>query len=188
MTARAPWLRRRHRLGGHRRPRRGGPRRIAARAKELGAVEHHTIDARDEWLVTLEDEDCHTVIENRLVALTGEPRRAIHLGLSRNDQVLVALRLYLKDALGELAEAAEAVAKELDVLAARDGALAMPGYTHMQRAMPSTVGLWAGAFASELRDDAVGLRAARRRADRNPLGSAAGYGVALLSQARSDHS
>ena len=136
---------------------------------------------RGEWHVTLEDEDCHTAIENRLVAAVGEPGRAIHLGRSRNDQVLAALRLYLKDALEALAGAAEGVAGALDALSSRDGALELPGYTHMQRAMPSTVALWSGGFASELRDDAEGLRAARRRADKNPLGSAAGYGVPVLA-------
>ncbi len=133
-----------------------------------------------EWHITLEEEDCHTAIENRLVAMVGEPGKAIHLGRSRNDQVLVALRLYLRDELSRLAEMAELAAAALEKLAAREGALPMPGYTHMQRAMPSTVGLWATGFAAELRDDAAGLRAARRRADKNPLGSAAGYGVPVL--------
>jgi argininosuccinate lyase len=136
--------------------------------------------ARGEWHITLEEEDCHTALENRLVAKVGEPGRAIHLGRSRNDQVLAAVRLYLKDALNELAEAALAVVAALEALGRRDGAFEMPGYTHMQRAMPTTVGAWAEAYASELRDDAEGLRAARRRADKNPLGSAAGYGVPVL--------
>ncbi len=133
--------------------------------------------ARGEWRVTLADEDCHTAIENRLVAMVGEAGRRIHLGRSRNDQVLAALRLYLKTALTELAVEARDVASSLDALASRTGDFAMPGYTHMQRAMPSSVRLWATGFASEIRDDADGLEAARRRADRNPLGSAAGYGV-----------
>jgi len=136
--------------------------------------------ARGEWHVSLEDEDCHTAIENRLVAAVGEAGRRIHLGRSRNDQVLAALRLFLKDALNELAAEVDAVAPGLDDLSSREGAKQMPGYTHLQRAMPSSVGLWAGAYATELRDDAEGLRAARRRADKNPLGSAAGYGVPAL--------
>ena len=83
----------------------------------------------------------------------------MHLGRSRNDQVLTALRLYLLDAGRELAAAAEGCAAALDALAAREGTIALPGYTHMQQAMPSSVALWAGGFAAELRDDAQGLRA-----------------------------
>jgi argininosuccinate lyase len=137
--------------------------------------------ARGEWHVRLEDEDCHTALENRLVESVGEAGERIHLGRSRNDQVLVALRLWLKDALDEVAAAAEGVAAALDGIADRLGALPMPGYTHMQRAMPSTLGLWALAFAAEIRDDAQGLRSAKRRADLNPLGSAAGYGVPVIA-------
>jgi argininosuccinate lyase len=114
------------------------------------------------------------------VAWVGDGGRRVHLGRSRNDQVLAALRLWLKDALETLAADADAVTAALRDLAAREGHLAMPGYTHLQRAMPSTVALWAGAFAAEIEDDAEGLRTARRRADRNPLGSAAGYGVPVL--------
>jgi argininosuccinate lyase len=136
--------------------------------------------AHGEWKVKLEDEDCHTALENRLVEAAGEAGQRIHLGRSRNDQVLAALRLWLRDELEALAGEAEAVAAALAGIAGRHGDLLMPGYTHMQRAMPTTLGLWTLAFASELRDDAAGLRAARRRADLNPLGSAAGYGVPVL--------
>ncbi len=136
---------------------------------------------RGEWHVEPDEEDGHTAIENRLSAMTGDAGRAVHLGRSRNDQVLAALRPWLKDRLGALADAAEGVAGALDGLSAAQGTLPMPGYTHLQRAMPSTVAAWAGAFAAEVRDDAEGLRAARRRADRNPLGSAAGYGVPELA-------
>lgn len=137
--------------------------------------------ARGEWHVTLAEEDVHTALENRLVDKVGEVGLAIHLGRSRNDQVLAALRLWLKDRLAALAGAALDASSALDALAARQGDVPMPGYTHMQRAMPSTVGLWAGAYASELRDDAEGLSAAMRRADKNPLGSAAGYGVPVVT-------
>lgn len=142
--------------------------------------------ARGAWTISLTDEDCHTAIENRLVAACGEAGRRIHLGRSRNDQVLVAMRLWLKDALTALADDADAVADALDALVAAQGRIPMPGYTHLQRAMPSSVALWAGGFASELRDDAIGLRAALRRADRNPLGSAAGYGAPVVTLDR-DH-
>lgn len=137
--------------------------------------------SRGEWHIQPDEEDCHTAIENRLTALAGDAGRAVHLGRSRNDQILAALRPWLKDCLEELALAAGLVASALDDVAAAQGHLPMPGYTHLQRAMPSTVALWAGAFAAEARDDAEGLRAAKRRADRNPLGSAAGYGVPVLA-------
>jgi argininosuccinate lyase len=133
--------------------------------------------AAGEWTITLEEEDCHTAIEGRLTALAGEAGRRVHLGRSRNDQVLAALRLYLLDAAEGVAAAAEDVATTLDDLARREAGTVLPGYTHMQQAMPSSVPLWAGGFAAELRDDAEGIRAARRRISRNPLGSAAGYGT-----------
>ncbi|MCS6946360.1 MAG: lyase family protein, partial [Steroidobacteraceae bacterium] len=93
------------------------------------------------------------------------------------DQVLTALRLYLRDATAQLAAAADRVAAALDRLAARQGDVALPGYTHMQQVMPSSVALWAGGFAAEIRDDAAGIRGAARRLQRCPLGSAAGYGT-----------
>ena len=129
------------------------------------------------WAISLEDEDVHTALERRLVARIGDAGARVHLGRSRNDQVLAALRLYLKDAASSLQGAAEAVAEALDDLCESQGGLPLPGYTHMQQAMPSSVALWVGAFAAELRDDAAGLEAAVRRLDRNPLGSAAGFGA-----------
>jgi argininosuccinate lyase len=133
--------------------------------------------ARGEWRVTLADEDGQSALEKRLTERLGALGGRIHLGRSRNDQVLTALRLYLKSALGELEAAALRVAEALDALIARQGSIALPGYTHMQQAMPSSVALWAGGFAAELRDDVLGLRTALRRVDQNPLGSAAGYGA-----------
>ncbi len=133
--------------------------------------------AAGKWSIDLADEDVHTAIEQRLTERLGALGGRIHLGRSRNDQVLTALRLYLKDASEDLAQAAEAVANSLMALAGRQGDLALPGYTHMQPAMPSSVALWAGGFAAELTDDAGGLRRAAIRADQNPLGSAAGYGT-----------
>ena len=137
------------------------------------AAEH----AAGQWKIELADEDGQTALEKRLTARIGPAGGRVHLGRSRNDQVLTALRLYLLDAADELAEAADACARALDDLARRDGAIALPGYTHMQQAMPSSVALWAGGFAAELRDDVEGLEAAKRRAAKSPLGSAAGYGA-----------
>lgn len=148
---------------------------IRAGLEEL-AAEH----AAGGWRIELADEDVHTALESRLTARIGEAGARLHLGRSRNDQVLTALRLYLKEELEALRAGTLEVAAALDALAARQAATPLPGYTHMQPAMPSSVPLWAGGFATELRDDAEGLAAARRRLDRNPLGSAAGYGVPLL--------
>ncbi len=136
--------------------------------------------AAGEWQIDLADEDVHTALESRLTARIGAAGGRLHLGRSRNDQVLAALRLYLKDEVAALAAGAQAVAAALDLLAAREAATALPGYTHMQPAMPSSAALWAQGFAAELRDDALGLGGCLRRIDKNPLGSAAGYGVPLL--------
>ena len=133
--------------------------------------------ARGEWRIELADEDGQTALEKRLTARIGAAGGRIHLGRSRNDQVLTALRLYLREAVDGLAAGVRAVAATLDALAARDGSIALPGYTHMQQAMPSSVALWAGGFARELRDDAAGIEGVRRRLAHCPLGSAAGYGT-----------
>jgi argininosuccinate lyase len=136
--------------------------------------------AAGEWALSLADEDVHTALESRLTARIGEAGARVHLGRSRNDQVLAALRLYLLDQVDRLAAGARQVAAALDALAERERETPLPGYTHLQQAMPSSVPLWAGGFAAELRDDADALEACRPRIGKNPLGSAAGYGVPLL--------
>ena len=148
---------------------------IAGGLSEIGRAH-----ADGKWSVQLEHEDGQTALENLLVERIGEAGKRVHLGRSRNDQVLTALRLYLKDAVIELEKAATAVAAALDELITRQGSITLPGYTHMQQAMPSSVALWAGGFAAELRDDAEGLRQCQRRLDKSPLGSAAGYGVSKV--------
>ncbi|HVY80650.1 MAG TPA: argininosuccinate lyase [Steroidobacteraceae bacterium] len=140
---------------------------------EALAEEH----AKGLWHIELADEDGQTALEKRLTARIGAAGGRVHLGRSRNDQVLTAIRLYLRDAVEALAAGADRVADALERLAAREATTPLPGYTHMQQAMPSSVPLWAGGFAAEIRDDAAGLRAARRRVDKSPLGSAAGYGT-----------
>jgi argininosuccinate lyase len=152
---------------------------LAAIQGALSAIgEDH---AQGRWRIELEQEDCQTAIENLLTERIGEAGGRLHAGRSRNDQVLAALRLYLRDAAETLRHGALAVADALDALGSRHADLALPGYTHMQQAMPSSVALWASGFAAELRDDAEGLQAAQRRIGKNPLGSAAGYGTPNLS-------
>ena len=133
--------------------------------------------ARGEWRIGLDEEDVHNALEHRLSLVAPEAAARMHLGRSRNDQVLAALRLYLKDAASLLHDGAQQVAAALEALGERERDTPLPGYTHLQPAMPSSVQLWAAGFSAELRDDAEGLLGARRRADRNPLGSAAGYGA-----------
>ena len=133
--------------------------------------------ARGLWRIELADEDGQTALETRLTQRIGAAGGRIHLGRSRNDQVLTAIRLYLRDALAELSDGALAAAGALEALAEREATTELPGYTHMQQAMPSSVALWAQGFAAEIRDDAAGIEAVIRRIDRSPLGSAAGYGT-----------
>ncbi len=133
--------------------------------------------ARGEWAIEIDEEDAHSALERRLIERIGEAGGRVHLGRSRNDQVLAALRLYIKDAAAALTDRARGVADALDGIAREQGTIDLPGYTHMQRAMPSSVALWAQGFATELRDDAEGISRAATRADTNPLGSAAGYGT-----------
>ena len=146
--------------------------RLRAALGEIGAAH-----ARGEWRVTLEHEDGQTALESLLIEKVGALGGRIHLGRSRNDQVLAALRLYLRNVVEELRTGAQAVADALHELAARHAGVALPGYTHMQQAMPSSVALWASGFAAEVHDDSEGLRLAHRRIGKNPLGSAAGYGT-----------
>jgi argininosuccinate lyase len=158
-------------------------------AADLGAIRGALLEigaehALGKWRITLEQEDSQTAIENLLTARIGATGGRLHAGRSRNDQVLAALRLYLRNAAQALHDGALAVAEALDALATRQGAVVLPGYTHMQQAMPSTVGLWALGFASEIRDDAEGLQHTQRRIGKNPLGSAAGYGTPNLDVSR----
>ncbi|MGH8298687.1 MAG: argininosuccinate lyase [Steroidobacteraceae bacterium] len=133
--------------------------------------------ARGLWHIELADEDGQTALERRLTERIGPAGGRVHLGRSRNDQVLTALRLYMRDAVEELSGGAVGVAEALERLAEREKSTALPGYTHMQQAMPSSVPLWAGGFAAEIRDDAAGLKTVHRRIGKSPLGSAAGYGT-----------
>ncbi len=144
------------------------------------------LDAFETGTVTVEpeDEDCHTVIERFVTEHAGEAGKKLHTGRSRNDQVLAALRLYLRDALSTIGNRTAALAESLCDLAERHPDVLMPGYTHLQRAMPSTVALWALGYAETLADDLDALREARRRINVSPLGSAAGYGVPMIDLPR----
>ncbi len=134
-----------------------------------------------EWQISLEDEDVHTALESRLTANIGDAGGRLHLGRSRNDQVLTALRLYLRDAALDLSNRVEGLRASVADVAKRQGDIVLPGYTHMQHAMPSSVHLWCGGFDEGFADAADGLKAVYKRINKNPLGSAAGYGTPGLA-------
>ena len=125
------------------------------------------------------DEDCHTAIENYLVGKLGDLGKKIHTGRSRNDQVLVATRLYTRKKIKQISSELVNLQKVFLQMAKRYEFLPLPGYTHTRRAMPSSVGHWAAAYLEELINDHKLLVSAYELNDQNPLGAAAGFGVNL---------
>lgn len=121
-------------------------------------------------------EDVHSQVELLLTRRLGDVGKKIHSGRSRNDQVLVDLKLFIRDELRRIAEATRTLFDRLQSLSEEYRDVLMPGYTHLQVAMPSSFGLWFGAYAETLVDDLRMLAAAYHIANQNPLGSAAGYG------------
>lgn len=136
----------------------------------LGQIEEGSFVMEDEA------EDIHSQIEILLTRKLGAIGKKIHSGRSRNDQVLVDLKLYMRDELDSLAEEVLVLFEQYQKLSELHKEVLLPGYTHAQVAMPSSFGLWFGAYAETLADDMVMIRAARKVVDQNPLGSAAGYG------------
>jgi argininosuccinate lyase len=152
--------------------------------KELSELKKELLAIIELWQkadfnISIADEDCHTAIENHLSEKCGEAGKKIHTGRSRNDQVIAALRLYGREALLVLRKDCLDLAALLLDSAHKHESVPMPGRTHMQVAMPSSVGLWAGAFAEELIDDMLLLETAYHLNNMSPLGSAASYGVPL---------
>ena len=121
-------------------------------------------------------EDVHSQVELMLTRKLGDVGKKIHSGRSRNDQVLLDLKLFTRTEIKEIAEAVEQLFHVLIMQSERYKNVLMPGYTHLQIAMPSSFGLWFGAYAESLVDDMLFLQAAFKMCNRNPLGSAAGYG------------
>jgi len=157
--------------------------------QSIGLMEKDELDAllaelrniyRDctEGRFVIEDgvEDVHSQVELLLTRRLGDMGKKIHSGRSRNDQVLVDLKLFIRHELREIADGVMTLFGELQEKSERFKDVLMPGYTHLQIAMPSSFGLWFGAYAESLADDMLFLQAAYRMANRNPLGSAAGYG------------
>ncbi len=134
---------------------------------------------KGEIAIAPEDEDCHTVIENYLVASLGPTGKKVHTGRSRNDQVLVATRLYLKSHLVSIRQEALKLAGSFLTYAETNRDVPMPGYTHTQQAMLSSIGHYMSSFAESLADDAAFAASAISHLDRNPLGTAAGFGTSF---------
>jgi argininosuccinate lyase len=135
--------------------------------------------AAGKFAISAQQEDVHTAVEERLTQVLGDLGKKLHTGRSRNDQVLLDLRLWGKERLQDLADRAIGLAGALASLARAHEFVPMPGRTHMQIAMPSSVGLWAGAWAESILDDLALVRAAHELCDQSPLGSGAAYGSAL---------
>jgi len=125
-------------------------------------------------------EDSHTAIEMYLTEHYGEVGKKVHAGRSRNDQCLVMKRLFSKEKLFKIKKDTQNLIKELENQIKKQGKIKMPGYTHMQRAMPSTVGMWLGSFHDSLQDGLILVDATLKIIDQNPLGSVAGYGENVL--------
>lgn len=136
----------------------------------------HTAVKRGEFVIEDGIEDVHSQVELMLTRKLGDMGKKIHSGRSRNDQVLLDLKLFTRRQLREIAEETKVLFDELIAQSNRYKDVLMPGYTHLQVAMPSSFGLWFGAYAESLTDDMLFLQAAFRMTNRNPLGSAAGYG------------
>ncbi|HKE01798.1 MAG TPA: argininosuccinate lyase [Planctomycetota bacterium] len=134
---------------------------------------------RGEWTVEASDEDVHSAVERRLIERVGDAGKRLHTGRSRNEQVAVDVRLWLRDAIAAQRKSLQALAQSCGRLAERNGALPMPGYTHLRRAMPSTVAEWIGAHGRAFEEDEADLVHAARRTRESPLGTGAGYGVPL---------
>ncbi|MFU8780288.1 MAG: argininosuccinate lyase [Kiritimatiellia bacterium] len=129
--------------------------------------------------ITAADQDVHLAVERSLTEKLGDLGKRVHTGRSRNDQVAVDLRLFAKQQLWSVMVETAELARVLVTFAAKHAKVPMAGRTHLQPAMPSSVGLWASAHAESLLDDLELLQEAYRQNDRSPLGSAAGYGVPL---------
>jgi argininosuccinate lyase len=149
-------------------------KKLTAALKEILKLQR-----QGKFIIKLEDEDCHTAIENYLIKKLGQLGKKIHTGRSRNDQVLVATRLYARKKLKQISYELIKLEKVFLAMAKKYQNIPMPGYTHTRRAMPSSVGHWAASYLEELIDDHKLLECAYNLNDQNPLGAAAGFGVNL---------
>jgi len=147
------------------------------RSIERGLEELLAGHQRGEWTVEASDEDVHSAVERRLTERIGEAGKKLHTARSRNEQIAVDVRLWLRGAIESTGARAEALIAACRELARAKGDLSLPGYTHLRPAMPSSVRDWALAHARALEDDLAELEGAKRRIAECPLGSGAGYGL-----------
>jgi len=154
------------------------PREVARTlVKQLKTLRERAIDGQ--LAIRVEQEDCHTALEAYLTEALGDAGKSIHLGRSRNDQVILALRLLMRDRILRLGLATAFVAKAFLDLAKQHESVELPGYTHLRRGMPSNWGQWAAAFAEGLLEELEALPGLWQRLDKCPLGAAAGFGTSL---------
>lgn len=137
------------------------------------------LDSKGVFLIKQEDEDCHTAIENYLVKKLGDAGKKIHTARSRNDQVLTALRLYYKEEIKSVIQLVDSLSQALGSFKKKYCSVEIPGYTHMRKAMPSSVGLWADAFIESMNDNKQLLLDVCKLVDQSPLGTGAGYGLPI---------
>lgn len=132
---------------------------------------------KGQFVITAEQEDCHTAIENFLTETLGDTGKKIHTGRSRNDQTTLMVRLFVRDELDKIIAQTNELVSVTRKSAKHLANLSMPGYTHMQKAMPTTVEIWLESFADAWADSVILLAAVKRLIDQNPLGSASGFGI-----------
>jgi argininosuccinate lyase len=148
---------------------------------EIGLNEIIGLAKEGKFEIKPEEEDCHTAIENFLTKEYGEVGKKIHTCRSRNDQVLTAIRLYEKHELIKVKELVMQLDNVICKQAAKQGQIKMVGYTHMQKAMPTTIGCWLESFSCALKDDLKLMEAVSDMINQSPLGSAAGFGVPVFN-------
>jgi argininosuccinate lyase len=144
---------------------------------EEGLKEILKLNAEGKFVLEAGDEDIHTKIENFLTEKYGETGKKIHTARSRNDQILTAMRLFGKAEVEKIQKEISTLIKTFKAFNKKYGIHPMPGYTHMQKAMPTSIGMWISSFIVSLEDDSKTLQAAYDLMDQSPLGSAAGFGV-----------
>jgi len=137
------------------------------------------LDKKGQFSIVQEQEDCHTAIEMFLTKSLGDVGKKIHTARSRNDQVLSALRLFYKDQINNLEKQIQDLKIAISSFIEKFGIIQFPGYTHMQKAMPSSFQMWGGAFSDSMEDNLILLNAIKNLVNQSPLGTAAGYGVPL---------